>query len=101
VDNNQMLAAGVKKAAKEGQRGISDVWALGQRASAAEAPAARGILATKDINGAVKRNMYGQVIAMPDKAAPGGYHGAMKQKPDNFGSNYERIVVNQSSKNRS
>lgn len=45
--------------------------------------------------------MYGQVIAMPDKGAPGGYHGAIKQKPDNFGSNYERIVVNQSSKNRS
>lgn len=100
MDNNQMLAAGVKKAPKEGQRGISDVWTLGQRSGGAEAPA-RGILATKDINGAVKRNMYGQVIAMPDKGAPGGYHGAIKQKPDNFGSNYERIVVNQSSKNRS
>lgn len=96
-----MLAAGVKKAAKEGQRGISDVWALGQRSGAAEEPVARGILATKDINGAVKRNMYGHVIAMPDKAAQGGYHGAMKQKPDNFGSTYERRVVDQSSKNRS
>ena len=96
-----MLAAGVKKAPKAGNRGISDVW-LGQGSGApAEGPAARGILATKDINGAVKRNMYGQVIAMPEKAAPGGYHGAIKQKPDNFGSNYERVVVNQSSKNRS
>ena len=97
-----MLAAGVKKAPKTSNGGISDVWALGQGSGApAAGPAARGILATKDINGAVKRNMYGQVIAMPEKAAPGGYHGAIKQKPDNFGSNYERVVVNQSSKNRS
>ena len=61
-----MMAAGGKKPIKEGQRGISDVWGMGGKFEMDhEKPPQRDPLGSKDINGSVKKNQFGQVISMP------------------------------------
>jgi|DEB0MinimDraft_12_1074336.scaffolds.fasta_scaffold129594_1 hypothetical protein len=55
MDNNMMSAAGVKQVAAPGQRGISDVWSMGQQYEKYEPKQERNPLMTKDINGE-KRN---------------------------------------------
>jgi len=63
VDSHLMDAAGRNKLPPS-QRGVSDVLDMGERYTPKQQ---RDALATRDINGGIKKNSWGQVVTLEDR----------------------------------